>query len=318
MTVAGMLHRARAIFAWLALNFALAAVLLCVIFAGRTAPDLPPVATARTVAHEAPEPAEYVFSVFPAHARERLPEIYGPIAAYLTARVPGTRFRLAAPRSYEEFEKGLAERAFHFAVANPYQTIVALKRGYRIFGKKGGGDETRGVILVRRDGRILDIGDLKGKRVSYPEPTAVATALMPQHFLHTHGLDVNRDIENVYVGSQQSSILNVYHGLTAAGATGPAAWQKFQEQHPDMAAALMVKWTTGTLPNDALVVRDDVPAQIAREVAAVLFSLQDSKDGRRLLKAIPLPRFEPASEQAYARVRDYVHRFSAEVRQLSE
>ena len=44
----------------------------------------------------------------------------------------------------------------------------------------------------------------------------LAATMMPQYYLHTHGIDVNRDVETRYVGSQESSILNVLRGHVAA------------------------------------------------------------------------------------------------------
>jgi len=69
-----------------------------------------------------------------------------------------------------------------------------------------GDDENfRGIILVRKDSAIENVADLKGKAVSYPAPTALAAAMMPQYYLQTHGLDVMNDLDNRYVGSQASS-----------------------------------------------------------------------------------------------------------------
>jgi ABC-type phosphate/phosphonate transport system substrate-binding protein len=166
---------------------------------------------------------EYLFAVHPLHNPERLFAVYGPIVEHLNVNFPGIRFRLEASRNYAEFEKKLYARRFHFALPNPYQTVKALDHGYRVFGKMGDDENFRGIILVRRDGGINSVADLKGKSVSYPAPTALAATMMPQYFLHTHGLDVNRDIKNIYVGSQESSIMNVYLGNVAAAARRASA-----------------------------------------------------------------------------------------------
>lgn len=261
---------------------------------------------------------EYIFGIHPLQDPERVSATYGPITDYLTTRIPGVRFRLDTSHSYEEFEKKLYGRAFHFAMPNPYQTLRSEKYGYRIFGKMGDDFNFRGIILVRSDSGIENVTDLKGKRVSYPSLTALAATMMPQYYLHTHGLDVNRDIVNLYVGSQESSIMYVFHGLTAAGSTWPVPWLIFQERHPEMAKELVAKWQTGTLPNNGLVVRDDVPPALTAQVAAVLFSLQDSEAGRNLLKPLQLSRFEPATPDTFEPVRAYINRFSTEVRPVSE
>jgi phosphonate transport system substrate-binding protein len=257
---------------------------------------------------------EYIFGVHPLHNPERLFAVYGPIMDYLSAHIPGTRFRLEASRNYAEFDKKLDEGRFHFALPNPYQTLRSLDHGYEVFGKMGDDQNFRGIILVRKDSGIENVSDLKGRAVSYPAATALAATMMPQYFLHTHGLDVNKDIRNVYVGSQESSIMNVFHGFVAAGATWPTPWIAFQEQHPDMAGLLEVKWQTDTLPNNGLVVRKDVPKDVMSKAANLLLTLHESEEGRKLLAPIPLSRFEAASDVTYAPVREFLSRFAAEVR----
>jgi phosphonate transport system substrate-binding protein len=172
----------------------------------------------------------------------------------------------------------------------------------------------RGIILVRGDSGIDSIGALKGKTISYPAPTALAATLMPQYYLRAHGLDVVRDTRSVFVGTQESVIMNVYLKLTDAGATWPVPWLTFVQEHPREAAMLTVKWRTGTLPNNGLVVRDDVPDEVARRVGQVLFSLHRNPEGRRMLARIPLSRFEPATADTYAPVRAFMKRFATQVR----
>lgn len=262
--------------------------------------------------------SEYLFGIHPLHNPERLFAIYHPIAEHLQSRIPGTRFRLEASRNYEEFEKKLYAGRFHFALPNPLQTVKALDHGYRVFGKMGNDEDFRGLLLVRRDSGILRVQDLKGKSVSYPAATALAACLMPQYYLHTHGLDVNRDIQNLYVGSQESSIMNVYLGNVAAGATWPVPWKTFLKEHLDRAAALEVRWQTETLPNNSLMVRNDLPDTLTNQVGALLFSLGTHEEGRRMLERIPIPGFEPATSATYAPVRAYLKRFAAEVRPLPD
>lgn len=263
-----------------------------------------------------PGQVEYVFAIHPLHNPNRLLEVYGPIVDRLNARVPGVHFRFEASRNYAEFERKLRERKVHFALPNPYQTVTCTQQGYRVFGKMGDDHLFRGIILVRADAGIRRVEDLKGKAICYPAPTALAATLMPQFYLHTHGLDVNRDVRNVYVGSQESSIMNVYLGLSSAGATWPVPWMAFQRKHPDLARQLVLRWQTETLPNNSLVARDDVPGALVRQVAEVLFTLQQDEEGRGLLAEIPISRFEPATEATYDPVRRYLREFSSRVRPL--
>lgn len=259
---------------------------------------------------------EYVVGIHPLHNPQRLMELYGPIADYMNRAIPEAHFRLEASRNYEEFEKKLYSGHLAFAMPNPYQTLQSLDHGYHIFGKMCDDEIFRGIILVRRDSHIHEVTDLKGKVVAYPSATALAATMMPQYYLQTHGLDVNRDIENRYVGSQESAIENVLRGHVAAAATWPVPWKNFSAERPEMAAQLEVKWETEPLLNNGWVVRDDVAAPVVDKFAKVLFGLQESKQGRQMLRRLPISCFEPAEDETYRPVRDFVEAFSKTVREI--
>ena len=261
-------------------------------------------------------PREYIVGIYPLHNPKRLVEVYGPVVDYLNGSIPQAHFRLEASRNYEEFEKKLFGGYFDFAMSNPYQTVRSLKYGYRVFGKMGNDELFRGIILVRKDSGIRKVTDLKGKMVSYPALTALAGTMMPQYYLQTHGIDVKRDIENLYVGSQESSIMNVLRGHVAAGATWTVPWKVFVQENPEMAAQLEVKWQTETLPNNGWVVRDDVPPMLAERVGKALVGLGRTKEGRAMLNRLGITRFEHATEETYRPVRQYLMVFSETVRHI--
>ncbi len=261
---------------------------------------------------------EYVFAIHPLHNPVRLFEIYEPLIEYFNRNTPGTTFKLEASRNYEEFEKKLYARQFDFALPNPYQTLNSLSHGYHVIAKMGDDHRFTGIILVRRDSGVKQISDLKGKKVSYPARTALAATLMPQYYLQTHGLDVNRDIENLYVGSQESSIMNVYLGNVAAGATWPLPWEAFQKEHPDMARQLEIKWETAPMINNGVVARDDAPEPLAARVAQLLDTLHTTAEGKAMLARMPLSRFELADDQRYRVIEDFLRKFSQTVYPLDE
>ena len=249
---------------------------------------------------------QLIFGVHPLHNPQRLLELYGPIMDYLNANIHGVQFQLEASRNYEEFDKKLYTAHFDFAMPNPYQTINAMDHGYHVFGKMGDDDNFRGIILVRRDSGIKAVRDLKGKKVSYPAKTALAATMMPQYFLQIHGLDVNHDIENLYVGSQESSIMNVYMGNVAAAATWRIPWLTFQKEQPEKASQLELKWQTEPLINNSLMARGNMPPELVQQVAYLLAHMHENPQGRALLERLPISRFELSTDGQYDVVRRFV------------
>jgi phosphonate transport system substrate-binding protein len=258
----------------------------------------------------------YVFGVHPLHNPRRLHEIFNPLIDYLNAHIEGVHFKLEASRNYAAFDQKLYSEKFQFALPNPYQTVGSLTHGYRVFGKMGDDQNFRGIILVRKDSGIRNVADLAGQSVSFPAPTALAATLMPQYYLQTHGLDISKDIDVRYVGSQESSVMNVFLGNTAAGATWPPPWKALAKERPELEERLKVIWQTDTLPNNGLVVRGDVPEHIVSQVATLLFSLHTHPEGRAILARMELSRFEAATNDTYKPVREFIERFASLVRPL--
>ena len=260
----------------------------------------------------------YRFGVHPLHNPTRLHEIFFPLMDYLNRGIDGVEFQLEASRNYAAYDEKLFQGEFEFSLPNPYQTVESLNHGYHVFGKMGDDDNFRGIILVRKDSGIHSVAQLKGKAVSYPAPSALAATMMPQYYLYTHGIDVMHELDNRYVGSQESSVMNVFLGDVAAGATWLPPWQSLSSERPELAEQLEIKWQTDPLPNNGLVVRDDVSTELVDRVGALIFDLHNHDEGRAILAAMELSRFEPATDATYQPVRDFIDRFTRDIRNPRE
>lgn len=241
-----------------------------------------------------------------------------PLIAYLNTNVEHARFQLEASRDYQAYEVKFRAREAELLLPNPWQTLEAMKVGYSVIAMAGDAEDFKGIFIVRKGGGITKPSDLVGKVVSYPSPTALAACVMPQRYLHDNGISVMTDIENRYVGSQESSIMNVFLNQVAAGATWPPPWRAFQRDHPEEAASLEVIWETPFLLNNSVMARDDVPAAVRDRVGKLLTDLHQDPQNASILSAMETARFHPASDATYDRVREFVARFEADIRPVEE
>lgn len=258
----------------------------------------------------------YVIGVHPLHNPQRLLEVFGPVAELLTREIRDSDFEIEASRNYAAFDKKLYSGKFEFALPNPYQTVLSLNHNYRVFGKMGDDANFRGIILVRKDSNIKNVTDLKGKRICFPAPTALAATMMPQYYLYENGLDLLNQTKIQYVGSQESSIMNVLLKNADACATWPPPWLALSKERPWLLDELEVKWQTKPLLNNGLVVRADIPYHIVQEVSEILFGLHKNAEGRAILNRMELSKFEPASDETYQPVNEFLLRFNADVRPI--
>lgn len=255
----------------------------------------------------------YVFGVHPLYNPQLLHEKYSSLVSYLGDNIPGTVFDLEASNDYAEYEQKLRNKQHQFSLPNPYHGALAREWGYHIIAKMGNDDLFRGIFLVRKDSPIKTPSDLKGKVVSYPAPTALAAAMMPRLFLQNHGIDVETEIKNSYVGTHNSSIMNAYLGESAAGATWPVAWGAFAKANPKEASELHVIWQTPKLIQNALLARNDVPAHIVEKVTQLLSNLDKTPEGRAILERIDTSSFEVANNASYDLVIDFVREYDTKV-----
>ncbi|MDG6773764.1 phosphate/phosphite/phosphonate ABC transporter substrate-binding protein [Thiomicrorhabdus sp. ZW0627] len=259
---------------------------------------------------------DYTFAVHPLHNPTRLFEVFQPLMEYLNARIPEAHFKLEASRNYKAFDNKLKQEKVAFALPNPYQTLIAIDHDYKVIAKMGDDQNFKGIILVQKNSGIKTPIDLKGKSISYPAPTALAATMLPQYYLQKHGLNISKDIENHYVGSQESSIMNVYRGDTAAGSTWPPPWEALTHERPEIKDKLKVIWETQSLPNNSIVVRKDIPEELARKVQNALTDFHKTPEGIIALKRMHLSCFEKANDRTYQSVRDFINDFSRTVRPL--
>jgi phosphonate transport system substrate-binding protein len=256
----------------------------------------------------------YRLAIHPLYNPQKLSAAYQPLVDHLNSQLVNARVELEASRDYQAFEAKYAQRQPDFLLPNPWQTLQAMKAGYHVIAMAGDAQDFKGIFVVRRDSGIQVPADLKGKVVSYPSHTALAAAIMPQYFLHGQGINVTRDIKNAYVGSQESSILNVHLGLSAAGATWPPPWRLFQRDHPKEAADLKVIWETEPLINNSVMVRDDVPEAVREQVKKTLLDLAKQPAGAAILQGMSTSGFYAADDASYAVVDRYIKNFERVVR----
>ncbi len=245
---------------------------------------------------------EYIFAVHPLHNPDRFFEIYQPLINYINTQATDFSLKLESSKDYQSFEQKLYNRKFHFALPNPYQSVTATKYGYTVFGKMGDDKNFKGIILARKDSHIKKVSDLRGALISFPSATALAAAMMPKYLLKQMGLNVERDAICRYVGSQESSIMNVYLGKTKAGCTWPPPWEMLSKRHPEIDSALEIVWMTEPLINNGLIVRNDIPHEHLEKVSSIIFDLQNNTKGKTILKRMGLSRFEKIENKKYVEI----------------
>ena len=80
------------------------------------------------------------------------------------------------------------------------------------------------------------------------------------------------------------------------------------------AAELRVAWETDSMVNNSFMARNDVPKAIRDQVQSLVVHLQDTPQGRQILKNMETVRYTPATRADYEVVRTFMATFERRVR----
>ncbi len=253
------------------------------------------------------------FGVHPLYNPELMLKLFEPMMGELNKNIPGYKFRLESSKDYASYDEKLKNKEFDFALPNPYQTIQSIGKGYKVFGKMADDQGFKGIFLVRKDGKIKSLKDAKGKIFSFPAPTALAAAMMPQYYLYKKGIDPNKDIKVKYVGSQESSVLAAFYKESDVAVTWPQAYDAILAKNPELRNSLVIIDETQHLLSNSLMYREDVPSSLMYEVKRNLLNLHRSETGKIILSNLKLSQFEDANDSTYQPVEKFMVDFRRDI-----
>lgn len=252
----------------------------------------------------------YIFAPYPYANPQEVFEDYQAIMRYLEHNLPGTHFQIETSKNYADFESKLLKKHFHFSLTNPYQTVISFKHGYHVIAKMIPDDDYRGLLISRADKELNVARDLIRKKLCFPSETAVAATMLPLLYLKdVQNLNVKKSTEISYVGSQISSILNAYSGEQDACGISMRFWRSWSMENPDKALEMKVLWGTPSLPNNALVARNDIDPKLAHKIASLLSDLSNEKSVDQSQFKVDQQHFEISDNTAYKPMEDFLQRY---------
>ena len=249
-------------------------------------------AQASASGRETPAAPVYSFGVVPQFEQRKLYSTWKPIVDDLEKRT-GLRFNLVTTLRIQDFEKAFSQGEFDFVYVNPYH-VVQLHDTQAYVPLAADQIPLRGILVVRRDGPIKTPAKLDGKTVAFPSANALGSSLMVRSDLdQIHHVKV----EPLYVKTHSSVYLHVAKDLAAAGG---GVEKTLQEQDDALRSQLQVIYTTRPCPSHPIAAHPRVPPAVREEVRKALFAMGESREGKDLLRKVPIRQLVPVSYGDYA------------------
>ncbi len=229
------------------------------------------------------ESSPVVLGVIPFLQPEKLREEIGPVCDYLQKKLQ-RKVLLMTASDYESLARLLELNKVHIAWFS-HASLEKLKRNNRWRAicrpVQHGSVIYDGQIVVRQDSECQTVQDLRGKVFAYVDRYSGSGFYFPNIFFAAQGISPLEFFSRVeFTQSHRSSILGVLNGSYDAAAVFAA---NLVDQNAD---GLRVIARTGTIPNDPIVVREDMEPRLAKSIEDSLLKMHEDPEGRPYIDII--------------------------------
>ncbi len=239
---------------------------------------------------------------------EQLLRSHEPLAALLSESL-GVPVELVATRSYDDVGGLLREGKADLGSFSPLAYVRAQRRDEGLTPLVSfiadGSATSAGYIVVRAEGGLTSLEELRGKRFAWVDPSSTSGYLYPRALLLQRGLDPDTFFgETAFLGNHEAALLSVHRGEFDATATWQGALPALQRSRGIDPLEFRIVAKTLRAPKDVFCARPGLPPEVAERVREVLLSLsvRDGR-GRSVLGPLHVNGFIPADAALYDEVR---------------
>jgi phosphonate transport system substrate-binding protein len=130
------------------------------------------------------------------------------------------------------------------------------------------------------------LGNLEpGTTVSFVEQTSASGYIFPATVLLGEGIDPESDIEPLFAGSHDASVIAVCEGQAEIGVSFDDA-RTVATSDCDIPGEVVVFGYGGEIPNDGIAVAGDLPQELKDQIAQALMDFADTEEGAAVLDSI--------------------------------
>jgi phosphonate transport system substrate-binding protein len=167
--------------------------------------------------------------------------------------------------------------------------------------EKGGVSGYRGCIIVRRDGGLRKIEDLKGKRFDYVEEGTSAGYIYPRALLR--GMKLDPDVffgAATFAGRHDIAVMKVLNGESDGASVKEQDLEKLSRSDPRVAAEILVLGKSGPYPDGTLLFRKGTATATVKAIENALLGIEKDPEGKAALASAGADRYISTGKKDFA------------------
>lgn len=155
-------------------------------------------------------------------------------------------------------------------------------------------------LLVRADSPYQEFADLRGATFTYNETVSLSGHHTVCAHLHSMGIEEGYFGSALISGGHVKSIQMLADGRADCAAIDSSVWHWYQSERPDICEQLRSVHLLDSYAAPPWIISHHVPQELAEEIRTLLLDLQQTHEGRELLRQGGMSAFCLLNQQHYA------------------
>ncbi len=207
------------------------------------------------------------------------------------------KYKVSIPASYVAVMEALGSKRADFAFFGTFPFLVAKDKynvkALFIVGRYGR-FSYRSEIVARADSGIKSIKDLNGKKIAFVDPSSTSGYVLPNYELKKHKI---KPSETTFAQRHDNVLVMLYQKQVDAGAVfySPPTKEGIQDarrlvktQYPNIEKEVKIIHLSEPIPNEPIVARAGIPAEIENTFIKTMLSYIKTKRGKDVLGRLAL------------------------------
>lgn len=242
---------------------------------------------------------ELVFGVYPFLSSGQIADRFSPLRDHLAKQLERPVSMRSAP-DFEAFIERTRKGEYDIVFTAPHIGRLAEQReGYRVLAQTGYSIVI--VLLVRKDGPIRKLTDLKGHSLAVGARLSMSYQMV-NRALESEGLVIGRDVRFV----DTTNFSNVFETLIRkeadAGATGTLLWNSAPEEKHNVLREI---WRSQTVPGFLILAHPRLGWQTLDRIKQSLFDFGNTPVGKAYFEQTQQIDFRPIDAATLKRIDPY-------------
>ncbi len=146
----------------------------------------------------------------------------------------------------------------------------------------------RGLIVVRRDSKISNVAQMKGKRLALVHQATFAGYLFPLLYFQEQGIKYLEGYfsQVKFYGGHDSAIFALLKGQADIATPKDLVYQRLIKENPDLEKKLEVLAVSEPVPSNALCVSKDLDSNLKRKLKDILINLHKDPNSLPILESL--------------------------------